>query len=225
MDARLRVMDAGSNGDGRSFIRLAGLAAVAAGVATLAYSAAFIGLVLTGAAPPIGQLLSSVALLIGSTLTVVAFAGLYRHVLNGDAGFALLALLLGAVGGIGGTIHGGYDLAVALHPPSGELGAVVDLPNPINPRGLLSFGVAGLGVIAAGQVITRRGLLSRGLARWSYVTGALMVATYLGRLLIVTPTDPLVAVPAAITGFVAVPTWLVWLGIELRRASGSTADA
>ena len=212
-------MDAQPGAGGREFIRLAGAAAVGAGVAAFVYAVAFIGLVVLDVAPRPGLILSAVALLVGSILTVVAFAGLYRHVLDGDAGFALLALLLGALGGMGGVIHGGYDLAVAIHPPGGELGAVADLPNAVNPRGLLTFGVGGVAVIVAGLVVVRRGLLPRGLALLAYVTGALMIATYLGRLLILTPTDPLVAGPAAITGFVAAPTWLVWLGIALRRAA------
>jgi hypothetical protein len=47
--------------------------------------------------------------------------------------------------------------------------------------------------------------------------GALLIVVYLGRLLILTPTNLLVAVPAAATGIVLSPIFYIWLGIELRR--------
>jgi hypothetical protein len=47
--------------------------------------------------------------------------------------------------------------------------------------------------------------------------GALLVVVYLGRLIILTPTNPLVAVPAALTGLVLSPLFYIRLGLELGR--------
>ena len=54
-------------------------------------------------------------------------------------GLALLALLLGVTGFFEAAVHGGYDLAIALHPPSGDLGAVGELPHPIDTRSRLAL--------------------------------------------------------------------------------------
>lgn len=49
------------------------------------------------------------------------------------------------------------------------------------------------------------------------LVGVLLVIVYLGRLIILTPTNPLVAVPAALTGLILSPAFYIWLGLELRR--------
>lgn len=219
--ARPRAEDDEARSQGAAFLRVAGSAAVAAGIVGFVYSVAFIGLVLLEAAPEAGALVSSLALLVGAVLSIVAFAGLYRLLLETDSGFALVTLLLGATGAIGAAIHGGYDLAVAIHPPAGELGALADLPHPIDPRGLLTFGVTGVAVLIGSWLIARSRLLSVGIARLGYLAGVLLVVIYLGRLIILTPTDPLVAIPAALAGLVVSPAWYVSLGLALRRAGGA----
>jgi hypothetical protein len=40
---------------------------------------------------------------------------------------------------------------------------------------------------------------------------------YLGRLIVLDPTNPLVAAPAALTGLILSPAFYIWLGLELRR--------
>jgi hypothetical protein len=201
-----------------AFLRLAGACAIGAGLASFAYSVAFIGLVVSGAAPDPGRLLAALALLVGASLTVVTFAGVYRILLDSAGGLALLALLLGVTGSLGAAVHGGYDLAVALHPPSGDLGAAGELPHPIDPRGLLTFGVTGIGTLVVAWLIGRQPAFPRALGYLGYLAGSLLVAIYLGRLLIVTATDPLVAGPAILTGFLVAPAWYLWLGVVLRRA-------
>jgi hypothetical protein len=202
---------------GRDFVRMAGLASIAAGLAVAAHAVAHLARVLAEGEPGAAGSLAATAFMAGSILIVVAFAGLYRHVLNGDAGFALLALLLGAVSGIGGLINGGYDLAIALAPEGSQLPQ--DVPNPMNPRGLLSHGVGGLAVVVAGIVIARRGLLSRALAAWSHLTGGTLIVAYLAQLLIVRETHPVVVGLAAVAGLLTLPAWLIWLGVELRRTA------
>ena len=47
--------------------------------------------------------------------------------------------------------------------------------------------------------------------------GGLLIVVYLGRLIILTPTNLLVAIPAAVTGLALSPIFYIWLGIHLRR--------
>jgi hypothetical protein len=200
-----------------AFSRLAGACAIAAGVAGFVYSVAFIGLVLLGTAPETGVVISSFALLVGAVLTVIVYAGVYRLLLEIGGGLTLVALLLGVTGAVGATIHGGYDLAVALHPPADELGVISELPNAIDPRGLLTFGVSGVAALIASSLIARHPAFPSRLATLGYVAGALLIVIYLGRLIILTPTNPIVAVPAALAGFIVNPAWYIWLGLTLRR--------
>ena len=93
-----------------SYLRFAGVCAVLAGVFTLGYSIAFIVLA--------NVTLSSLALLATGLLGTVVLVALYERVRGADASFALWALLLAVAGALGSAIHGGYDLANALHPPA-----------------------------------------------------------------------------------------------------------
>jgi hypothetical protein len=222
-DLRGRPAPAGDAND-VAFLHLAGACAIGAAVAGFLYSVAFIGLVVTGTAPAVGVILSSLALLVGAVLSVVVFAGLYRVLLDIGGGLTLLALLLGVTGAFGAAVHGGYDLAVAIHPPSADLGPAAELPNPIDPRGLLTFGVTGLAVLVMSSLIARSADFPRGLGYLGYLAGALLVIVYLGRLLILTPTHPLVAGPAALAGFVVNPAWYLWLGAILRRLGSESRN-
>lgn len=56
---------------------------------------------------------------------------------------ALIGLLLGLGAALGSAIHGGYDLSNTLHPPAS---INTNLPNSIDPRGLLTVGIVGLGL-------------------------------------------------------------------------------
>ncbi len=105
-----------------------------------------------------------------------------------------------------------------INPPASDPIALANLPSPIDPRGLLTFGVSGLGALGVAVLIRRGGTLPRGLGSLGAVAGVLLVATYLGRLILLEPTHPLVAGPAALVGLIVNPAWYVWLGVALRDA-------
>lgn len=117
-------------------------------------------------------------------------------------------------------MHGGYEVAIALHPPASR---PTDLPNPLDPRGLLTFGVAGLGLFVFSWLMTRGGAFPRPLGLLGYVSAALLVVIYLGRLIVLEATSPLILVPAALEGLIVNPLWYGWLGLELRRGERSAA--
>jgi hypothetical protein len=97
--------------------------------------------------------------------------------------------------------------------------AFADLPNPVDPRGLLTFGVAGLGIFLISWLIGRSHHFPRGLNYLSYLTAVLLLVLYLARLIILTPTNPVIAITALLNGFLVNPLWYVWLGIVLLRPS------
>src|SRR5437870_2420185 len=95
---------------------------------------------------------------------------------------------------------------------TGILGFVYSLSfiviSPGNPK---------VGVGLAAGLIVRGKSLPTGLGWLGIVTGLLLVAIYAGRLIVLSPTSPVVAVPAVLAGFLANPIFYLWLGAALWR--------
>jgi hypothetical protein len=201
----------------RSYERLAGGVAVAAGIGGIVYSVAFLGGVVAGWAPDLGKMVSSIALLVGGIFTVAVMVAIYRRLLPVAAAAALLGLALVVIGATGATVHGGFDLANAINRPVSDPLADAKLPSPIDPRGLLTFGLSGLGLLLLMVKAREFAVITPRLAGLGVLVGALMIVVFLGRLIVLDPTNPLVAAPAALTGLVLSPAFYIWLGLELRR--------
>jgi hypothetical protein len=188
-----------------SFERFAGMCAILAGIAGFLFALAFI--VLQNA------LLSGLFLMLSGLFMSAALVAVYQRLRETDASFALFALFLGLAGALGSAIHGGYDLANAINPPS----SLPDLPNPVDPRGLLTFGVMGIALFIVAWLIGRDGQFPTGLGYLAYVSAILLVVLYLGRLIVFDPTSPVILVPALLNGFLINPIFYLWLGQTLLR--------
>lgn len=206
-----------SGGGDRSFEPWAGLAAILAGIGGLVYSVAFLGGVVLGASPQLGMLVASAALMVGGVLSLLVLVAIYRRLLPASPGVALLGLALALMGAMGSVLHGGFDLANVINPPAADVLTEAGLPSPVDPRGLLTFGMAGLGLIVLAAQARRTGALTNGVATLGVILGVLLVIVYLGRLIVLDPTNPLVAIPAGLTGVIVAPVFYVRLGLELRR--------
>lgn len=210
-------------GTGRSaaYERFAGACAILAGLGSLAYSVAFVILKNVG--------LYSVLLMVGGLVTAAVLMGVFSRVRVAGAELAGLALLLGVIGAMGSLSHGAYDLANAIHPeasPSQVLKAtssqaLATLPDQIDARGVMTFGIAGVAILLFSWLIVRSGTLPRGLGYLGYLLGVLLVIVYLGRLIVLDPTTSAgtiaILAPAALTGLIVNPVWLFWLGAVLLR--------
>ncbi len=189
-----------------SYERFSGVCAILAGVIGLLYSIAFVILR--------DNLLSALFLMAGGLLSSVVFVALYKRLRETDPPFALWALLLGFAAALASAAHGGYDLANVINPPTV---AVPDLPSGIDPRGLATFGLAGVAVFVVGWLMGRSGDFPKGLGYLGYLLGVFLVIVYLGRLIVLSPASPLVLGPAAVTGFLLNPVWYIWLGLAIWR--------
>jgi hypothetical protein len=189
-----------------AFTQMARFAALLTGVSGLLYAVAFIVLR--------NPLLSGLFLMLFGLLSTAALLGVYRRIQPIDADVALLALVFSIGGSLGAAMHGGYDLANALNPPTA---AVPDLPSAIDPRGLLTFGVAGLALLIIAWLMARGRHFPRGLVYLGYVSAILLIVLYLGRLIVLDAASPLILVPALINGFLLQPLWYVWVGLTLGR--------
>jgi hypothetical protein len=198
-----------------SFASWAGAAGIAAAIGGVIYSAAFLGGVVLELNPSLGIQVASAALMVGGLLSTVVMVAIYRRIGGGPA--ALIGLVFATMGALGAIVHGGYDLANALNPPTSDPFADAGLPSPVDPRGLLTFGMAGLGVLILMVVAYREGALSRPVSGIGIAFAILLILVYLGRLIILTPTNPLVAVPAGLAGVIVGPFFYFAAGLELRR--------
>ena len=189
-----------------SFEKFAGWMAILAGISGFLYSVAFVVLQ--------SNLLSALFLLLGGLFSAAALTALYQRLRGTESGFALLGLILTLSAALGSAIHGGYDLSNALHPPAS---LSPDLPNPIDPRGLLTFGIAGLGLFLLSRLMTQNMNFPKGLAYLGMLSAILMIVLYLGRLIILQATSLAIVIPALLEGFIVNPLWYVWLGLTLFR--------
>ena len=199
-----------------SFQRFGGLCAFLAGIFGFLYSVAFI--VVARSNVQLGGLLASLFLLLGGLSASAALTALFQRVQTTDEGLATWGRALAMAGAVGSIIHGGYDLANAIHVPESDPLNLANLPNAVDPRGLLTFGVAGVGLIIAAGLMVRSKNLPTNLGYLGYILGIVLVVIYLARLIILDATNPVVVITVVITGFILNPIWNIWLGISLRRS-------
>jgi hypothetical protein len=199
------VGDEGVLARSASFERFAGVCAALAGVSGFLYAVAFVVLQ--------DDSLSGLFLMVSGLLTTAALVAVYERLRETDPSFALLALLLGIAGALGSAVHGGYDLANTINPPP----SIPEIPNPVDPRGLLTFGVAGAALFLVSWLIGRGGRFPGGLGYLGYLSAILLLALYLGRLIVFDPTNPVILVPALLNGFLVNPIFYLWLGLTLLR--------
>ena len=201
------LVQPGAPATSTTYDRFAGAAGLVAGAAGVLYAIAF--LVQRSA------LLSGLWLLIGAVASLIVLVALYRRLAMVDGEFARLALALSGIGAVGALVHGGYDLANAINPPPEVAASMASLPSAIDPRGLLTFGIAGLGVLGSAWLMQRSGSFPRGLVMLGFVLAVLLVGLYLGRLIVLDATSPLIVAPALLCGFIVNPLWNIWLVVML----------
>jgi hypothetical protein len=193
------------------FQRFGGYCAIAAGIGTFAYSVAFV--IIARSAPDLGANLSWGLLMVGGLLSSVFVVALARRLRDVDPGFAIWAQLLGVVAALGSSIHGGYEVANAIKPPA----STPALPSQVDPRGLLTFGVWGLALLVFAWLMGRDQGFPKNLSYLGYLAGGLLIIVYLARLIVLTSTNPVVLIPAALSGFVVGPLFSIWVGMVLLR--------
>jgi hypothetical protein len=201
-----------------NFRRLAGTSALLVAATNLGYSLSF--LVVRPDNPDAGGALASAFLLVGGLLALPVLLALYALVKEGQPELALLGTVLGVLGAAGAAVHGGYDLANAINPPA----TILDTPNAVDPRGLLTFGVGGLALLVYAAALAPRRLawLAAGL-------GVLLVALYVLRLVVLDADNAAILAIAALVGFVLSPLWYLRVAAALagplprRRATRAAA--
>ena len=184
-----------------------------AGACGFLYSVSFV--IIARSAPSLGAGLAGFFLLTGAIFGASALLGLYERLKPGMGTYALWALVFGLAGALAAALHGGYDLAVAIHPPN----QTINFPSPVDPRGLGTFGLTGISLLAFAYLMQRDRAFPRGLIGLGYVSGVLLILIYVSRLTILDAANLLVLAPAGVEGFIVNPAWYLWLGFALRRSA------
>lgn len=193
-----------------SFTKFGGILGLLAGVAGLLYLLFFLILKNPAALP------AALSLLLVGIFASAALVALYQQVRAVDEGFALWGLLLGIGGAGGAAVHSAFDLASNLHPPT----APFDYASPIDPRGFLTFAVAGLAAIVLSWLIVRGATLPRTLGYLGIASGVLLILLYIAYMVILDATNPIVLILVLLSGIIQ-PVWYLWLGWSLWQ--GQTA--
>jgi len=197
--------------------RFASLCAMLAGISGFLYSVSFVFLK--------NGLLLALFLMLGGLLATVALTALYSRVRAVETTLAHLAWVLGVAGALGATIHGAYDLANVINPPAPNFAlAIASLPSSIDPRGLLTFGVAGLGFLGFAWLMGRSDAFSPTMSYLTYLLGTLLVVLFIGRLVILDTRNPLIVVVGSLSGFIVNPLWYLWLGTTLSQSRKKAAS-
>lgn len=185
------------------FERLAGLSAIAAAVGGILYGLFFVVVGNTGVA--------SALLMVGGLLSSVVIVALAWSLRSVNELAARWAVTVGVVASLLSVIHGGFDLANVIHPPLDNVLSLAEYPNQVDPRGLATFGLAGIAYLVLSTLAVGSTRYPRGLARIGQVLGVVMIIIYLGRLIILDPTNPVVRV-ALLAGVTANTIFFLWLG-------------
>jgi hypothetical protein len=192
----------------REFERLAGWASILTAIAGAAYALAFVVLKNPG--------LSALFLLIAPFASTLVLAALYGRLRAAQPGLARWMFVVGLVGAIGASVHGGYDLANVLHPPA----TPSDLPNAVDPRGLLTFGVGGVALLAVSWLMARSSQFPSWTPPAAALLGLVLILTYLSRLIVLDASSLLVLGPALVAGILS-PLFYLGLGLWFLRGPAS----
>jgi hypothetical protein len=198
------------------FARFSGLSAIVLGIGGFVYAVLF-AIIVAGEAPRGVRELWFATLMLGAILSTVVGVGLYQRLRETDVSVALLALLLGLSGALGGILHGGSNLSRIIEAPGTGVPDV-----QLDPKGILRYGVAGLALLLIGWLVLRGGAFPRWLGLMAYVGGAVLVFIYVGRLYdFITPETKITLTPPFLFGFVLYPALYIGLGLELMRDEGA----
>jgi hypothetical protein len=162
------------------------------------------------------QGVASALLMLGGLLSSLVVVGLGTSLNEVNEPLARWAMLLGVVGSLLSLVHGGFDLANEINRPDSTLGG---LPNPADPRGLATFGLAGLAYFLLARLMARSSRYPRSLAMAGQILGAVMIVIYLGRLIILDPANPIVRVALAL-GVIGNTVFFFGLGRHWQRGLG-----
>ena len=197
----------------KTFQRVAGYSALVAGAASVVFTFAFAVVVRQG--ERWAQWASWGALLAGGLAAIAVGIALYRRLAPHEPEFSLMALVLATAGALGAVVHAAYELSLLANP----VAVAADLPNAVDPRGVMTFGVTGVAIGLLAWLILRTAALPRRAGQLGIAAAVLLGVVYVGRLTVLDPETDVIRVAALASGLAAIPGFY----LEVARALLGTA--
>ena len=198
-----------------NFERTAGWAALGLAAGGIAYSAVFVAYLHSGSRPT--AIADAVILMVGGVVASMVVVALYERLRNAAPGFALWGAAIGVFAGLATSLHGGYDLAVAVKRLSGTAVSQTD------PRGLATFGLSALAVLVLSWLMTRTPGFPPRLGRLGMAAAGGLLLTYIGRITLLNPHRSVLLALLVVVGFVLTPAWYLWVGSLLAFGNRKSA--
>ena len=194
--------------DDRNFIRFGGIAAILLALTSWAAVLAYAALVQPGDARLGLQTFQFLYALVAFWALFAIVAVYYRVRAAGEA-WAFFATLVGVAASVGTMVAGMYEVAnLRQNPPLAGV-------SPVNPLGVMSFGLTGLWFLIANLLLWRTAT-PRVLVLLGFVAAADLFAGFVASL---SQNGGVVYLAALIAGAVGGPIYWLWLGRQLRRTT------
>jgi hypothetical protein len=193
-----------------TFGRIAVVSAVLAAVASVVFTGAFA--VVAEEGDRWAQWTAWAALLGGGLVALPVMVALRAVLVGGEPQVALVGLLLGVAGALGSSIHAAFELSLLANPVDGP-----GVPNAVDPRGFMTYGVTGLALLVFGGLLVRDRRLGREPGWLALAGGALFVVVFVSRLTVLDPQTNVIRVAAISSGLAVVPAFYLVLAWALYR--------
>ena len=220
--------------DNKAFVKFGGLAGILLAITSWVSVIEYFLLVPAAQQLPIGDVNSYLVSLAQSPTGTLVFNGLYALVAfwalfgivalyyrlrSVNEGWAFFATLVGLVASVGTIANALYQVAhlqyVALAGDANLARVEFLAPSPINPYGIMTFGLTGLWFLIAALLMLRTNV-PRLLSYLGLVAFADLAAGFIGS---IAGIGILATIAALIAGAVGGPIFWLWLGIVLRHES------
>ena len=215
-------------GDERSLVRAGAWCAGAVAVLSVVYAIAYLGITpseqrsgdideffASYAGDPWGMRLASVSLLLSGLAGAIGMGGLYARLKGTGAPWLHLGLIVAGVACLASAAHGLGDIlaieewsdrwTTGIDAEQAAIRVAFDSPSPVDPRGLATFGLAGLVALLFAVVVRRE---HRRLGTIGLVLGVDLVVLFLATL---AGIDPLILLTGGAAALVLNPLW--WGGV------------
>jgi hypothetical protein len=191
-----------------SFERFGSVAAIMTGILSITYAVFF--LFVTRLNEFVGTLGSWIVLGGTAFFAIAAYVALYQRFKEREAGFALFALLISGMAAFAMLQHGGYEAIQIIR--QGAVSTAIAASSQVDPAGLATFGVIGVGSLLWGWMIVRTGVLPRNLGYLGILNAVLLIVLFLAT---VVNSQTLILISGGLTSVIVGPIWWIWIGRAL----------
>ncbi len=193
-----------------SFSRFGSVAAIMVGVLSILYAVFF--LFLARVSDYVGILGSWILLGATAFFALAAYVALYQRLKSHANGYALYTLLLTAMAAFAMLQHGAFEAIEIFR--RGAVEMATGAPSQVDPAGLASFGIVGVGALLWAWLIVRTNALPRALGYVGMFNALLLLVLFFST---VVGSQPLILLSGGLTSVIVGPIWWIWLGRSLSR--------